>query len=101
MDAKGDHMMKVERIDEHKIRVTKTATVPAEVVTLYEYGWLMAHRTAIEAQKAEQIAARDAELAEIDAMLAEAAKLGVTALPAEPETPTPAPAPANGAKRRK
>ena len=57
-----------KKIDPYTVEVTKTNTVAA--VATYDYGYL-------KRQRAQILASRDAELAVIDALIAEADKLGV------------------------
>lgn len=74
--------MDVTKVDASTIQVTKTET--ATSVRAYDYGFLTQQREAIQQQKDRDNLARDAELAEVDALLLAADKLGVTALPSAP-----------------
>lgn len=67
--------MDPKKIDDHTIEISKTETVSN--VVAYDYDFLKSQRIAIGEQKARDNALRDAELAEIDALLAEADSLGV------------------------
>ena len=69
--------MEVTKLTASSISVSKEEVVTTE--TSYEYDYLVKQREAILAQKAQQIADRDKEIAEIDALLAECAKLNVVA----------------------
>lgn len=71
--------MEVTKLSENAISVSKVETQIIE--TNYEYDYLVKQRASIEAQKAQQIADRDKELAEIDALLAECVKFNVVAKP--------------------
>ena len=70
------------KVDAYTIEVTDTP-MAAPVKTKYEYDWLVKQRDAITKQRNEMIAAKTAELAKVDALLSECAKLGVTAKPVE------------------
>ncbi len=86
-----------ERIDEqeadYEFTIRKTATVATVTTATYELSFLYEQRAAIENQKAEQIAARDKELAEVDELIAEAGKLGVKVRPVEDAAETESIAP--------
>lgn len=69
--------MDIKAIDENTIEVTTTD--PVTTVMQYDYGFLKQQRVAIQEQKDRDNTARDTELAEVDALLAEADKLGVVA----------------------
>ena len=71
--------MEVTKLTASSIRVSKEVITPT--TTTYEYDYLIKQRASIEAQKAQQIADRDKELAEIDLLLAECVKLNVVAEP--------------------
>jgi len=68
--------MNVKKIDENTIEVTKTIPVKEEV-TKYDYNFLIAQRKAIQADLDKYVAARQAELAEVNALIAECEKLGI------------------------
>jgi len=70
------------KIDAYSIEVTDIP-VAAPVKTKYEYDFLVKQRAAITKQRDEMIVAKTAELAKVDALLAECAKLGVVAKPVE------------------
>lgn len=78
-------MQTIEKVSENEIEVTKTETVTNTYRHTFEY--LTSQREAIETQKAEQIAQRDEELAEIDGLLVECGKLNVSAKPVIEPTP--------------
>jgi hypothetical protein len=63
------------------LRRTKQEDAPAPQVNDFKLEFLLTQKAAIEAQKAEQVAARDRELAEIDEMITECGKLGIVAQP--------------------
>jgi hypothetical protein len=73
--------MKITKLTASSISVSKKVITPT--TTTYEYDYLIKQRASIEAQKAQQIADRDRELAEIDELLGECAKLNVVANPIE------------------
>ncbi len=83
--------MDVKQIDANTIEVTVTAQ-PVTTTVQYDYGFLKQQRVDIQAQKDRDNAARDAELAEVDALIAQADKLGVIARPVAVEVPIAAPA---------
>ena len=64
------------KISETSIEVTKT-TDPIEQKTTYTKDYLLGQRVAIQAQLDQQTAARQAELDEIDSLLAECDSLGI------------------------
>lgn len=63
-------------IDNNTIKVVKTET--KEVEHTYKYDYLIKQKATIEAQKAREIAQRDAELKIVNDLLAECEKLGIT-----------------------
>lgn len=69
--------MEIIKIDDNQIEVTKTET--KEIKNTFSYEYLISQREAIKKQKSEQIAQRDIELAEIDVLLTECSKLGISA----------------------
>ena len=69
--------MKITKLTASSISVSKEVITPT--TTTYEYDYLVKQRAAILAQKAQQMADRDRELAEIDLLLGECVKLNVTA----------------------
>jgi len=69
--------MEITKLTASSISVSKEVITPT--TTTYEYDYLVKQRVAILAQKAQQIADRDKELAEIDLLLAECVKLNVVA----------------------
>jgi len=73
--------MEITKLSANSISVLKEEVKTIE--TTYEYDYLVKQRASIEAQKAQQIADRDKEIAEIDALLAECVKLNVVAKPIE------------------
>lgn len=64
------------KIDDNTI--SAEVTIPAKVETRrYDYGFLKQQRLTIQADKDRYDALRDAELLEVDTLIAEADKLGV------------------------
>jgi len=59
----------VEKVDENTIKSIKTETVVTENIFTYEY--LVSQKTAIQKQKDSDNAQRDAELEEINELLAQ------------------------------
>ena len=68
--------MKITKLSANSISVSKEEVKTTE--TTYDYDFLIKQRESIQAQKAQQIADRDRELAEIDLLLAECVKLNVS-----------------------
>lgn len=66
---------KVYSVERGMLKVSTTITKVEE--TKFDYDYLVKQKEAIEAQKAEQIAARDKEIAEIDELILEAKKAGL------------------------
>ncbi len=64
------------KISDTEIKVVKTET--KEVEHTYNYDFLLKQKATIEAQKAREMAQRDLELAEVNALIAECIKLGIT-----------------------
>ena len=73
------------KISDSEIKVVKTET--KEVEHTYNYDFLIKQKATIEAQKAREMAQRDLEIAEVNALLAECVKLGITAEPEPIEEP--------------
>ncbi len=71
--------MDVKKLDAYTIEVTRTSTSTAT----HDLGFLKEQRASVLAQRDRDNQARDAELAELDELLAQADKLGVTARPDE------------------
>lgn len=69
--------MEAQKISTNKISITKTFK---PVQKQYTYEVLLSQRAGIIKQKETYDAQRDAEIAEIDAILAECEKLGITEL---------------------
>lgn len=69
------------KIDDHTIGNTWTETT--EFTNRKTYNELLAQKAAIQAQKAEQIASRDSEIAEIQEWIDAADALDITPVPAE------------------
>ena len=65
-----------QKVSDTEISVTKT-TEPVEQTTKYTKDYLLSQRVAIQAQLDQQTAARQAELDEIDALLAECETAGI------------------------
>jgi hypothetical protein len=68
------------KIDENTIEVTKTVPVAVSKVK-FERGYLERQRKAIQMQRDEFCAARDAELAEVDSYLKACDELGIVSKP--------------------
>lgn len=77
------------KVDEYTIEITRVITLP-DVVVQYNYAQLVAQRAAIQADLAAYTAARQAELAEIDVLIAHCEALGTTA-PTDPIIENPPP----------
>ena len=67
--------MEVIKIDENTIKVIRQETQTKEAT--YSYGDLIKQKETIEKQKVDEMARRDAEIAEVDVLIAECVKLGV------------------------
>lgn len=68
--------MEYKKIDEHTIQVT--TEIPAKaVVQKYDYNYLLSQKKAIEEDLAKFTAARQAELADVNTLIAECEKLGI------------------------
>lgn len=65
-----------EKASDNEIKVTAEITESKESV--YDYGFLIQQKADIEKDKADYIAKRDKEITEINTLIAEAKKLGVT-----------------------
>ena len=70
------------KVSDSEIKVIKTET--KEVENTYNYDFLLKQKATIEAQKAKEMALRDAELLEVNNLIAECDKLGITAKVVEP-----------------
>ena len=70
------------KISDTEIKVVKTET--KEVEHTYNYDYLIKQKATIEAQKAREMAQRDLELDEVNALIAECVKLGITEKVEEP-----------------
>lgn len=70
--------MDTKKVDDFTIEVTKEIPAKADV-RKYNYNFLLAQKKAIEADLAKFTAARQAELAEVNALIAECEKLGIKA----------------------
>lgn len=73
--------MEVTKLDANTISVSKEEV--KTTATTYDYDFLVKQRESIQAQKAQQIADRDRELAEIEMLLGECDRLEVVAKPIE------------------
>jgi len=71
--------MNIRKIDENQIEVTKTETKTD--INIFAYEYLISQREAIQKMKDGDNTKRDEELAEIDTLLAECDKIGVTFKP--------------------
>jgi hypothetical protein len=69
-------MDKVTKLSADMISVARTETIAS--TQKFSHGYLISQRAAILKQKEEFSAARDKEVAGIDALLAECERLGVT-----------------------
>lgn len=67
--------MKTTKLNDNEIEVTKTEN--KEVKHVFSYEYLINQRKSIQEQKDRDNEKRDAELAEIDALLGECSKLNV------------------------
>lgn len=67
--------MDATQVDEYTIQVTKQTV--QTVVQKYDYAFLLAQKKAIEEDLAKYVAARQAELAEVNALIAECERLGI------------------------
>ena len=75
--------MECAKISDNEIKVVKTETTESEQNYTYEY--LLTQRANIIKQKEADDAKRDEEIAEVDALLAECEKLGISAKVEEEE----------------
>ena len=64
------------KISDNEIKVIKTET--KEVANTYNYSFLLEQKKTIEAQKAREMAQRNAELKIVNDLIAECIKLGIT-----------------------
>ena len=64
------------KVSDSEIKVVKTET--KEVENIYNYAFLLQQKKDIQAQKDREIALRDKELAEVNLLIAECIKLGIT-----------------------
>ena len=83
------------KLDDFTLSVEKPKTVLVEqqdksktVNTNYDYGFLLKQRQSITEQRDEMIALKEAELAEVNELIAEAEKLGIGARPEPKEEVT-------------
>lgn len=84
--------METKKLSDSAMEVTETK----ELVTVnsYEYDFLIAQLARIKKQKEDEMAQRDAEIAQVENLIAEADKLGIKAKVAEPvEEPVEEPIP--------
>lgn len=65
--------MDIRKVDANTIEITKSQPV----VHQYDYGFLKKQIVAIQLQKDQDNAQRDLEIAEVEAIIAEADKLGI------------------------
>jgi len=81
--------MEYIKVNDNEIKVSDTET--KEVEKVYTYEFLLEMKANLEAEKERVIANIDAKLAEVNALIVEADKLGVTVKPeliiVEPEEP--------------
>ena len=79
----------ITKIDDQTI--SAEVTIPAKVETRrYDYSFLKTQRATIQADKDRYDALRDAELLEVDTLIAEADKLGVGVVKVEVVVEAPA-----------
>jgi hypothetical protein len=78
------------RIDDFKIRITKTE-VPVVTEHEYDINFLLQQKKNIQAQKDAFDAARDAELKEVEELLQHCSDQGIVEKPVEEIKPSPAP----------
>jgi electron transfer flavoprotein alpha subunit len=71
--------MDATKVDKFTIQVTKE--VVQTTVQKYEYNYLLAQKNAIEEDLAKYVAARQAELAEVNALIAECERRGIKQKP--------------------
>ena len=64
------------KVDEHTLSTDKVVPTETKTVT-YSYEYLLSQKEAIQNQKDSDNALRDAELADVDLLIAEAEKLGI------------------------
>ena len=76
--------METKKIDEFTIEVTKEIPAKADVKK-YDYNFLLSQKKAIENDLAKFVAARQAELTEVNALITECEKLGIKPKPEEKE----------------
>lgn len=73
--------MDYKKIDGSTIERTKTDTTVS--VDKFDYDFLVEQKKSIEVQRDAYVAARNVEIAEVDEMLTECGKLGITSKPKE------------------
>ena len=78
--------MEIIKIDDNQIEVTKTETT--ETKNTFNYEYLVSQKKDIQEHKDRDNEQRDKELAEINILLEECNKLGVTTKVEEPIEPT-------------
>ena len=66
------------KVSDTEIEVTKQDPAPAPVTNKYDYDFLIQQRKDIQKQKDDYDALRDAELLEVNTLISEADKLGIT-----------------------
>lgn len=70
--------MEVIKISDSEIQVTKQAEIPAPIVVIYDYDFLTSQKARIIEDANNYAVARQKELDEVDALLKECDKLGIT-----------------------
>ncbi len=70
--------MESVKISDNEIQISKAVETPAPVVVTYKYDYLIAQKANIITDANAYLAARKKELDEVEALLAECAKQGVT-----------------------
>jgi hypothetical protein len=82
--AKIKSTMTAEKVDDNTIQITTQPIQLDPVVQTYDYDFLLSQRDAIQAQMDEQMAQRQAELDEVNALIELADEQGIVAKPAQP-----------------
>lgn len=71
--------MDFTKLDDNTLQATTIPVTPEPVTNTYDYDFLQQQLIDIQAQKDRDNAARDAELAEVQALIDAADQLGITA----------------------
>ena len=67
------------KISDNEIQITKQGEAPAPIIISYKYDFLIAQKAKIIADANNYLQARQKELAEVNTLLTECEKLGITA----------------------